>query len=85
MKPNVSIFDTLIRIFLGAAIGGIFGAMDNPIGILAIYPIITGLSAWDPVYQARKWYTTESSPYAAPETPKAKATAPIEKPYQMTA
>lgn len=83
MKPNISFFDTILRVFIGATIGGIFGVLNNPIGILAVYPIVTALSAWDPVYYKMGWFTTEVSPYIEESAPE--ATAPIERPYKMTA
>ena len=85
MKPNISLFDTIIRIFIGAFIGGIFAVLNNPIGILAVYPIVTALSAWDPLYYKMGWYTTEKSPYEEEPADEATPSAPIEKPYKMTA
>lgn len=84
MKPNLSIFDTILRIFIGMLIGGIFGAMGNPLGVIAMYPITTALIAWDPIYQKMKWFTTEVNPYITEEAQPA-ATAPVEKHYKMTA
>lgn len=57
MKPNLSIYDTIIRIFVACIWGAIFGAFGNILGVLAVYPLVTALSAWDPVYQAKGWST----------------------------
>ncbi|MEM1000681.1 MAG: DUF2892 domain-containing protein [Bacteroidota bacterium] len=74
MHPNISFFDTIIRLFVGIIIGASFGAMNNAIGVLAIYPIVTALVAWDPMYYKLRWYTTEMSPYPNKATKVAKTT-----------
>ena len=61
-----------------------FGAFSNPIGILAIYPIVTSLAAWDPIYYKMGWYTVEVNPYVE-EAPQASSKkAPIEKPIKSS-
>lgn len=85
MKPNISFFDTILRIFIGATVGAIFSVLDNPIGILAVYPIVTALIAWDPIYYKMGWFTTECNPYTEEVAPVAKVVAPVENPYKMTA
>lgn len=63
MKPNISIAETIIRIFVASIWAGIFGSMGSLIGVLAVYPIVTALAAWDPIYEMRGFYTTEYNPY----------------------
>lgn len=57
MGTNISIFDTIIRIFIGMIFAGVFGAMGSIVAVLALYPIVTALTSFDPVYH---WlgYTT---------------------------
>ncbi len=62
MEPNLSIFDTILRIFVGMIIGGVFGAMGWMIGIIAVYPIVTGLTAFDPVYHYLGYSTRTEHP-----------------------
>lgn len=62
MEPNLSILDTIIRVFIGAVIGGIFGAMGWMIGIIAVYPIVTGLAAFDPIYHSMGFSTRTEHP-----------------------
>lgn len=50
MKTNLSIFDSILRIFIGMTFAAVCGAMGWIIGVLAIYPIVTGLTAFDPIY-----------------------------------
>ncbi len=67
MKSNISIGEGIIRIVLGMIFGAIFGSLFTGwvamIGILAIYPISTGLGGWDPIFGAMRKYTNEESPY----------------------
>lgn len=77
MKANISIGECIIRIVGGmifaAIFGGFFTNWVGLFGLLAIYPIVTGLGGWDPIFGALKKYTNEDSPYeeighAAPAT-----------------
>ncbi len=67
MKANISIGECIIRVFLGmvfaAVIGGLIHSPLALIGVLAIYPIVTGLGGWDPIYAMRAKHTNEDSPY----------------------
>ena len=67
MKANISIGECIIRVFIGMVFAGIMGGMFHNyvalLGILAIYPIVTGLGGWDPIYAMRGKYTNEDSPY----------------------
>lgn len=63
MKPNISIFDTIIRLFIAALWAGIFGALGSFVAVLALYPFVTSLIAWDPVYKAMGKYTCDENPY----------------------
>jgi large-conductance mechanosensitive channel len=83
MKPNMSFFDTIIRLFVGIVIGGAFGAFSNPIGVLAVYPIVTALIAWDPIYQKMGWFTVEVNPYIKETVENKKA--PVSKPAKLSA
>ncbi len=78
MKANISIGECIIRIVFGMVFAGVMGGLFTGwiamIGILAIYPIVTGLGGWDPIFGAMKKYTNEDSPYedheaAAPAAP----------------
>ena len=63
----MSIGEGIIRIVLGMIFGAIFGSLFTGwvalIGVLAIYPIATGLGGWDPIFGAMRKYTNEESPY----------------------
>lgn len=48
----MSIGDSIIRIFVGAIIGGVFGAFGMILGIIAVYPIVTGLTSFCPIYKS---------------------------------
>lgn len=50
MKSNLSIFDSILRLFIGMVFAGICGAMGWIVGVLALYPIVTALTAYDPIY-----------------------------------
>lgn len=67
MKANISIGECIIRLVAGIIWAAIFGSLFTGwvalIGILAIYPIVTGLGGWDPIFGAMKKYTNEDSPY----------------------
>jgi hypothetical protein len=67
MKANISIGECIIRVVIamvfGAVMGGLFHNAVGLLGILAIYPLVTGLGGWDPIYAARGKYTNEDSPY----------------------
>ena len=51
MKTNLSIYDSILRIFIAMIFGGICGAFGWAIGVLAVYPLVTGLAAHDPFYR----------------------------------
>ena len=53
-------FGDLSRALRGLVTAALVVAM---IGILAIYPISTGLGGWDPIFGAMRKYTNEESPY----------------------
>jgi hypothetical protein len=83
MKANISIGECIIRIVGGMIFAGIFGGLFTGyvalIGVLAIYPIVTGLGGWDPIFGAIKKYTNEDSPYEE-HTPEAVPTsAPVQR------
>jgi hypothetical protein len=67
MKANISIGECIIRIIVGMVFAGVIvGLFHNAIaliGLVAIYPIVTGLGGWDPLYALRSKYTNEDSPY----------------------
>jgi hypothetical protein len=78
MKANISIGECIIRIVGGMIFASIFGGLFTGyialIGVLAIYPIVTGLGGWDPIFGAIKKFTNEDSPYeddshSAPSAP----------------
>ncbi len=57
MESNVGIYDTILRICIGMIFAAVCGAFGWIIGVLALYPIVTGLAAFDPMYHY--WgYTT---------------------------
>ena len=67
MKANISIGEGIIRIIIGmifaAIMGSVFTGYIALLGILAIYPIVTGLGNWDPIYARMGKYTNEVNPY----------------------
>jgi hypothetical protein len=76
MKANISMGECIIRIIaaviFAAVMGSAFQGYIALLGLLAIYPFVTGLGGWDPLYAMRLKYTNEDSPYedsahAAPE------------------
>lgn len=82
MKPNINILDGIIRLFIAMVIGSVGAVMGWWIGVVAVYFVVTSLSAWDPVYEMTGRFTTEQSPYleeAAPEEAQSRlANAPQE-------
>ncbi len=60
---NTSFLDQIIRVFLGMIVGGIGGALMNPIGYLAFYLIVTALVGYDPIYHSMRFTTREVDPY----------------------
>jgi hypothetical protein len=83
MKANISIGECIIRVVIGMIFAGVFGGIFTGyvalIGVLAIYPIVTGLGGWDPIFGAMKKYTNEESPYED-HTPAAQPTvAPVQR------
>mgnify|MGYP003689955181 CR=1 FL=1 len=67
MKANISIAEGIIRIIIGmvfaAFMGSVFTGYVALLGVLAIYPIVTGLGNWDPIYAMKGKYTNEENPY----------------------
>lgn len=67
MKANISIGEGIIRIILGmifaAVMGSLFTGYIALLGVLAIYPIVTGLGNWDPIYAMKGKYSNEENPY----------------------
>ncbi|MFN8393243.1 MAG: DUF2892 domain-containing protein [Bacteroidia bacterium] len=67
MKSNISIGECIIRIVVGmvfaALMGGLFHGYIALLGVLAIYPIVTGLGGWCPIYAMRGKHTNEDNPY----------------------
>lgn len=51
MKTNLSIFDSILRLFIGMIFAAVCGAMGWIIGVLALYPIVTALTSFDPIYK----------------------------------
>jgi hypothetical protein len=82
MKSNMSIGESIIRIVVGmifaALFGGLFSGYVALIGVLAIYPIVTGLGGWDPIFGIMKKYTNEENPYVEEHAP----AAPVARPQQ---
>ncbi len=62
METNLSILDTIIRIFIGMVIGAVFGSMGWIIGVIAVYPIVTGLGGYDPIYHYLGYSTRTEHP-----------------------
>ena len=83
MKANISIGECIVRIIGGmvfaALMGGLFTGWVAMIGIIAIYPIVTGLGGWDPFFGAIKKYTNEESPYENHEVAAPTAAAPVQR------
>jgi hypothetical protein len=71
MKSNISIGECIIRIVAGMIFAGVMVGLTTGwvamIGLLAIYPIVTGLGGWDPIFGALGKYTNEDSPYEEEE------------------
>lgn len=84
MKANISIGECIIRVFIGMVFAGIMGGMFHNaialLGVIAIYPIVTGLGGWDPIYALRAKYTNEESPYEGHE--EHAPAAPISRPVR---
>lgn len=51
MRKNVGTFDRIIRLVSSLVMGGMAIYFQNILGILAIYPFITAIIAWDPFYK----------------------------------
>lgn len=83
MKSNISIGECIIRIVVGmvfaALMGGFFTNWVGLFGLLAIYPLVTGLGGWDPIFGALKKYTNEESPYEENAPTQAKTTVPVQQ------
>jgi hypothetical protein len=67
MKANISIGECIIRIIggvlFGAIVGSLFTGYVALLGVLAIYPLVTGLGGWDPIYAMMGKYSNEDNPY----------------------
>ncbi len=67
MKANISIGECIIRLLVGMFWAAIFGTLFTNwialLGVLAIYPIVTALGGWDPIFGAMRKFTNEDSPY----------------------
>lgn len=67
MKANISIGEGIIRIILGvifaATFGSIFTGPFALVALLGLYPIVTGLGNWDPIYAKMGKFTNEVDPY----------------------
>jgi hypothetical protein len=50
MHYNINILDGTLRIFGACIFGAICGWQGWWIGVLAVYPIVTSLGGWDPIY-----------------------------------
>jgi|GEM_PF-1921451 hypothetical protein len=83
MKANISIYESIIRLFAGIVWAAIFGGwLTSWVGILAIYPIVTAMSGWCPLYTLWHKFTNEQNPYVKETKPK----TPVEKTtYRMSA
>lgn len=88
MKANISIGECIIRVFVGMVFAALFGGLVHNafalIGLLAIYPIVTGLGGWDPFYAMRAKFTNEDSPYEegehhAPDAPVARTRSEVSR------
>jgi hypothetical protein len=73
MKANISMGECIIRIILSvlfaAIMGGVFHGWIALLGLLALYPFVTGLGGWDPIYAMRLKHTNEDSPYEDHDKP----------------
>jgi hypothetical protein len=68
MHNNMSWFDGALRIMIAALFGAICGIMNWWVGVLAIIPLVTGLSGWCPLYAALGWSTALKDPDAKENT-----------------
>ena len=83
MKTNLSIYDSAIRIFVAIIFGGICGAFDLWIGVLAVYPVVTALTAYDPIYQLLGYSTSTMEEHhnePAAKKPQIKSVRPTMRP-----
>ena len=62
METNLSIFDTVIRVCIAMIVGAVFGAMGWIIGVIAVYPLVTGLAGYDPIYHSLGYSTRTEHP-----------------------
>lgn len=56
---NLSVFDGILRLFLGSIIAAVFGAFEMWPALIAPYFIVTGLGGYCPLYHALGWSTVE--------------------------
>lgn len=59
MHYNINILDGILRIFGACIFGAICGWQGWWFGVFAVYPIITGLGGWDPLYDLFKISTRQ--------------------------
>jgi len=51
MWKNVGTLDRCIRILVGLLMAGLAVYFKVIFGVIAIYPLFTGIIAWDPIYK----------------------------------
>jgi len=89
MKANISIYEAILRLFIGIVWAGVFGGwLGSYIGVLALYPIVTSMSGWCLFYAMKHKFTNEENPYTEHE--RASSAVPAgqtqeEPKYRMTA
>jgi len=57
MHYNLNILDSALRIFGGCIFAAICGWQGWWIGVFALYPIVTAMGGWDPLYDYFKFTT----------------------------
>lgn len=62
---NLSIYESIIRIFVAILIAAAGGVFNHWFGVLAVIPFVTGLAGYCPIYHMLGRYTSEGNPYAA--------------------
>ncbi len=85
MKTNISIYDSAIRLFIAIIFGGICGAFGWAIGVLAVYPVVTALTAFDPIYKLLGYSTSTMEEHhnePANKKPQIKSVRPKMQPIQ---
>lgn len=69
MHYNINFLDGILRIFGACIFGAICGWQGWWIGVFAVYPIVTALGGWDPIYDVFK-ISTRKEFVDAPEAEK---------------